>query len=75
MLASDGGRKQVVSPKRPCLFFIRAGQRHGIEPRQMLRLPDTIVEGSAAHDQYVTVPADQVGRNSEGFDHEQAAGC
>ena len=75
MLASAGGRKRGVPPKPAGLHFIRAGQRHGIEPRQILRLNDAIVESLAAHAQYVTVPAYQVDRNWEGIDNEHAAGA
>ncbi|MCZ8082736.1 MAG: hypothetical protein O9289_05980 [Rhodobacteraceae bacterium] len=39
-------------------FFVQAGRRNGIEPRQMLHLPDAIEGGSAADAQEVTLPAD-----------------
>jgi NADPH:quinone reductase-like Zn-dependent oxidoreductase len=41
----------------------------------MLSLPDAIAGGSAAHAQKITLPADQVGCNSEGIDHEHASGA
>ena len=37
MLASFDGRKRGPHKPTGC-YFIRAGQLHGIEPRQMLRL-------------------------------------